>query len=462
MKTFYKTIIIVLVIFNFPCTTLFSQHWQALQKGVDAQVRSLYSDTASNLLYIGGSFRISLSDSVRISGIATWDGTKFSPVGCGFDWDCTTTYFSPGSYPGAVTCMTKYNGDIYAGGGFLKADNKPIKGLAKWNGITWDSVRTGVVAVNSFLVYNNELYISGAFDNESVYITKWDGATWTNLPNVTGYVTDCILDMSFYKGELYICGKWDSAGSVEDIYKWEGSNWKPVGNGIHGSWAGLNCMAVYNNELYVGGLFTKADGNPGNFIAKWDGSSWSEVGGGLGGLNGQVHDLEIYHNELYAVGVFISAGGVPAQYIAKWDGTNWCGLGSYFDNILGCVSVYQDNLYIGGGIWTIDGDSMNYIAKWTGGSYVDTCGNMTGVSEIINEENNINVFPNPTNGAFTISYGTMQPSIYIYNCLGKLVYKKEKAPQGSEVINLSAYSKGIYFIKVQNEEKIWTNKIIIQ
>jgi len=462
MKPFCKTIIVVLVIFNFFSTTLFSQHWQALKKGFDYGVVCLYPDTSNNLLYIGGLFRFA-DDSIITTGIATWDGINFSPVGCGFDWNCTQTTFSPGFYPGPVTCITKYNGDIYAGGGFLKADNKPIKYLAKWNGITWDSVRTGVNVVYSFLVNNNELYISGAFDNESVYITKWDGTTWTNLPNVNGYVTDCILDMAFYKGELFICGKWDSAGSVEDIYKWEGSNWKPVGSGIHGSMGGLNCMAVYKNELYVGGAFKKADGNPGNNIAKWDGNNWSDVGGGVSGIgsgDSQIHDLIVYNDELYAGGVFSYAGGVPAKYIAKWDGMEWCGLGSYIDNRIIGLGVYQDMLYINGGFWTIDGDSISYLAKWTGGSYVDTCGNETGVSEIINEENNINVFPNPTNGIFTISYGTLQPAIYIYNMLGKLIYKKEKATQGSEVIDLSAYSKGIYFIKVQSGEKIWNKKVI--
>jgi hypothetical protein len=85
-----------------------------------------------------------------------------------------------------------------------------------------------------------------------------------------------------------------------------------------------------------------------------------------------------------------------------------------------------------------------------------------GIEEIVNGENNINVYPNPTDGAFTISYGTLQPSIYIYNCLGKLVYKKEKASQGCEQINLSAYSKGIYFIKMQSGEKSYSKKVILE
>jgi hypothetical protein len=90
---------------------------------------------------------------------------------------------------------------------------------------------------------------------------------------------------------------------------------------------------------------------------------------------------------------------------------------------------------------------------------------MTGVNEIVNEKNNINVYPNPSDGAFTIRQpadGTLQPSIYIYNNLGKLVYKKEKVTQGSEQIDLSAYSKGIYFIKMQDGEKSYSKKMILE
>jgi len=85
-----------------------------------------------------------------------------------------------------------------------------------------------------------------------------------------------------------------------------------------------------------------------------------------------------------------------------------------------------------------------------------------GINENATINMSLHVYPNPTNGAFTISYGTLQPAIYIYNSLGKLIYVKEKTSQGSEQIDLSGYNKGIYFIKMQNGEKIWTNRIIIQ
>jgi hypothetical protein len=85
-----------------------------------------------------------------------------------------------------------------------------------------------------------------------------------------------------------------------------------------------------------------------------------------------------------------------------------------------------------------------------------------GVNENDMPEMSINIYPNPSDGVFTINYGTLQPSISIYNSLGKLIYEKEKASQGCEQINLSAYSKGIYFIKMQNGEKSYSKKVILE
>lgn len=468
MKTRCKLVIII--IFFLFHNSLFSQHWQSLQKGLDGLALCFFEDTNDNILYIGGNFRIA-GDSTIATAIATWDGINFSPVGCGFDYNCTQTVFSPGFYPGPVNHIIKYNGDIYACGSFKKADNKPIKYLAKWNGVTWDSVRTGVIGVGDFLIHNNELYMCGMFDNYNVFITKWDGASWTNIPTFPTYAQPEISTLAFYKNELYFGGNFYSSAypndTIQNIIRYNGTNWKSVGGGFHGGWGGLNCMAIYKNELYVGGLFTTADGNPGNYIAKWDGNSWSDVGGGLGGTNGQVYDLKVYHNELYAVGVFISAGGVPARYIAKWDGTNWCGLGSTFNPPNNyALGVYQDMLYIGGQFFTIDGDSLNCIAKWTGGSYVSGCGNTSGINEINNTNNFITVFPNPSNGNIVIGLKTVNSNnfeIGVYDVLGRSVYNKMiNYDKNKFNLDLTSLANGLYLLRIKSNNNNFIQKFMIQ
>jgi len=440
------------------CISLYAQHWTKLGNGIDGYgVQCMYADTTDNKLLVGGG--MTQVDGNTAYSFARWDGTN---------WDISMQNPWGGSAPN-TTSVIKYNNDIYIGGGGLANS-----ALRKWTGTAWQHINTGTgsSAVACLAIINNELYVGGGFDTISGVaawnLVKWDGSVWSSLN--FPYSDASIYSIAYFNGELYVGGNFYNHvtpnDSTKNIMRYDGINWKSVGVGIYGSMDEIETMVIYNNELYVAGMFTKAHGNTGNYIQKWDGTQWSDVGGGVigfGGIgNGTIRQLLVHNGKLYAVGVFQFAGGIPAQHIAIWDGTNWCGLGSTFDNNIGAIAFLNDTMYVGGNFWTIDGDSINDMAKWTGGSYIDTCGNMTGVNEIVKKENNINVFPNPIDGAFTISYGTLQPAIYIYNSLGKLIYKKEKAKQGSEVIDLSAYSKGIYFIKMQCAEKSWNKKIIIE
>jgi hypothetical protein len=84
------------------------------------------------------------------------------------------------------------------------------------------------------------------------------------------------------------------------------------------------CQTVYNGELYVGGKFTTAGGVSASNIAKWNGTAWSALGSGITGSNtgsnSQVTSMAVYNGELYVGGDFTTAGGVSANYIAKWNG----------------------------------------------------------------------------------------------------------------------------------------------
>ena len=76
------------------------------------------------------------------------------------------------------------------------------------------------------------------------------------------------------------------------------------------------------------------------------------------------------------------------------------------------------------------------------------------------ENNNFNIYPNPSTGTFTITNYELQiMNIEITDITGKLIYKSELViPNSQFVIN----KKGIYFININTENKIYTKKIIIQ
>ncbi len=436
-----------------------AQNWQGLGTGVSNDVRCLYADTVSNLLYAGGSFKY--AGGVVANGIASWDGASWDSLNGG-DTNCFN------SCP-PILAIARYNGEIYAGGAFSNMGGLPVNRIAKWNGVLWDSLGSGVTyngnpgVVGELTVYNNELYVGGGFDTAGTIaangLAKWNGTQWSdvyNLPNYNSPNPNSILAIEFYQGELYAAGNFYDTGGYSDIVKYDGANWVPLENGILGGMGGINAMAVYQGELYVGGLFYKSAGNVDDNIMKWDGSNWSEVAGGVDGLNGQVHDMTVFNGELYAVGVFQYAGGVPAQYIAKWDGTEWCGLGSVFDNVIVSIEAYNDTLYIGDGFWTIDGDTMNRIAKWTGGNYVDTCGAIIGMEEqltISNEQ--ITIYPNPTTGVFTVQGASGE--IQVYDLFGRLLLRSNKSK-----VDMRGFAKGMYVYQIKTPDASVRGKIIKQ
>lgn len=94
------------------------------------------------------------------------------------------------------------------------------------------------------------------------------------------------------------------------------------------------------------------------------------------------------------------------------------------------------------------------IYKWTGASI--------GISSI-NEVSEMNIYPNPGNGIFTIKFpSTLTNSLVsIFDAKGKLV-SEVKQNDMSEIIDISSQSHGIYFVKIQNDNEIITKKIIIE
>lgn len=80
-------------------------------------------------------------------------------------------------------------------------------------------------------------------------------------------------------------------------------------------------------------------------------------------------------------------------------------------------------------------------------------------------KNDLNIYPNPANGVFTLVYENNMDfdSIEIYNMLGEIIYKT-KLDSERTTLNLNDHLPSIYLYKVLNEknETAKTGKIIIQ
>ena len=71
----------------------------------------------------------------------------------------------------------------------------------------------------------------------------------------------------------------------------------------------------------------------------------------------------------------------------------------------------------------------------------------------------IDIFPNPTRGAFIITGADLQ-SIMIYNSIGQIVQSKEKIGTDSATIDLTGQPNGVYFARITGTKGIITKKIV--
>lgn len=125
-------------------------------------------------------------------------------------------------------------------------------------------------------------------------------------------------------------------------------------------------------------------------------------------------------------------------------------------------------------IYTTDGDSCSYchiIGIDSAGNIIRSNGftlnvqdpTITATSQNYSEEIKFVIYPNPTNGNFTISGVNKVDVIEIFNLIGERIYRVANLnSQTSKEVDLSKSPKGIYFVKIQTENKIYNQKIIIQ
>ncbi len=164
-----------------------------------------------------------------------------------------------------------------------------------------------------------------------------------------------------------------------------------------------------------------------------------------------------YNQNFYSINDTIN-GGIPA-FTGKSPGWiqsvyqfNGCGYNFAIDSIMVRFTFKSDSTNNSREGWMIDNI---YFANWICESISET------------SKSNFEFYPNPNNGKFNLIMNNenslMNNEVSIYNILGdKIYYNPKFNEQTSNEIDLSAFQKGIYFIKIYDKEKTNLRKIVIQ
>lgn len=109
----------------------------------------------------------------------------------------------------------------------------------------------------------------------------------------------------------------------------------------------------------------------------------------------------------------------------------------------------------------IDG---SYAVQITNGTCVDTsaCNTVTGTGIQESEAINFNVYPNPTNGIFTMNTSFVGGYITIYSVEGKIILSKLKVISTKQDFDLSGVERGIYFVKFNTSTAQKTIQLVVE
>jgi hypothetical protein len=94
----------------------------------------------------------------------------------------------------------------------------------------------------------------------------------------------------------------------------------------------------------------------------------------------------------------------------------------------------------------------------------DTASCTVGIDENISTKKMVTLYPNPTNGLFTISIDAVHltnSSVTIFDNTGQLIYN-QKINDNEIHLDLSSYSKGIYFYHLINDNQSYSGKLLLQ
>jgi photosystem II stability/assembly factor-like uncharacterized protein len=343
------------------------------------------------------------------------------------------TYTSGVTQNKAIECIfvDDANGDMYVGGG--EAVYKSTD-----NGNSWfPTVLTNIRAVDIVKVGSNILvsYIDSSGPNGGVYYSSdgMDTVQESTIVNLGMY------DFKFFNNTIFLAGR-------EGIYK-------SIDNGVSFSVAGTGFPInhVYERIGSEGSsIFVGSSGyGPGLYRSNDNGQTWQNPDPSTFSGICSLESIESVQGYTFVLGSCGIQGSDPYPLkLSQDEGSTWTsGLFNLSDTDFGWNNRLGKNT----------SGSCFFLYSVNPQELYRMCDLTVGIEE--NSNSDIAIMPNPTTGNISISGIVGTRSVTIYNTQGKLLKQYLEVTE-NDILDLSEFSAGLYFININGEKGSKTFKVI--
>lgn len=339
--------------------------------------------------------------------VARWNGSLWAQLGGAFSGalDATATQ--------VLRLLTLADGSIIAVGNFTDVGGAAARGLARFNGTTWESLGLNPLASVTDVVIGSDgaVVVSGKFGTipDLRSVQRFDGVSWvdlgTNPPsNVTRLFTSSAGSVFAAAGQyvytLDAGGVWRavlttatvndavrapdgmmtlggafSLGGGLNVVGWDGAaEFASYGSGTSGP---VNAFSRFpDGRIVAGGAFTSIEGTVANKVAVWDGGRWSSLGDGVDGIVYAV--LAMPNGDLFAGGSIGRFGYGRSDGILRWNGSQWMPLDTGVTGSLplgttvkSIVRLADGSVLVAGNLTFAGGSPTRFMARWDGSQWLN-------------------------------------------------------------------------------------------
>lgn len=155
-----------------------------------------------------------------------------------------------------------------------------------------------------------------------------------------------------------------------------------------------------------------------------------------------------------------SGSGIPAKGVLKLGHKYRITRGTWSQ----CApwSSISKSIYLCSGCKTVNGDAFIIENDSYSPSMPEGLMLATSIAPVkLNVEEESTIFPNPSNGVFTLSLNSKSlKDIYIYDVTGKIVYENKGVNDTNIIIDLNDHAKGIFIVRITDGKTSITKKVI--